>query len=161
MKILKNENSIYVQKGWNDIQADYQNYQDFINKARAAGNKQAIAQAVQAWNGFTSTYGIQNPIWYDDYTGKAKVVNAKVALVQLQEMDKKGLLTGPQGSKIADVLVNYNNFNTVLQQQIIGGKKSPMYSTYKNMWYDYLDQLEKSDTQLTTVINSVFRRVTE
>ena len=150
--------AIYIQHGWNDIQDNYNSFQDYVNKARAQGNRYAVSQAVQAWNNYTGEYGLSNPIWYEDYTGKSKVVNAQLALGDLQKMQTKGLLTGEQGSKISDILDNYKNFNAMLQQQIVNGTKTPMYSQYKTMWLNYLDTLS-SDAKLTSVINSVFRRV--
>ena len=150
--------SLYIQKGWTDIQDNYNSFQDFITKAKASGNRYAMGQAIQSWNTYTANFGISNPIWYEDYTGKSRTVNAKVALVQLQDMQNKGLLKGAQGSKISDVLNNFNNFNAMYQQVTASGNKTAG-SNYKSAWFTYLDNLEKSDINLTNVINSVFRRV--
>jgi hypothetical protein len=151
-------NALYVQKGWTDIQDNYQSFQDFITKAKASGNRYAMGQAVQAWNTYTANFGTSNPIWYEDYTGKSRVVHAQIALTQLQQMQGKGLLKGEQGSKISDLLNNFNNFNAMYQQVTASGNKSAG-SNYKSAWFTYLDNLEKSDIKLTNVINSVFRRV--
>jgi len=150
--------ALYIQKGWTDIQDNYTSFQNFLDNAKTTGNRYAMAQAIQAWNNYTAEFGMSNPIWYEDYTGKSRTVNAKVALTQLQDMQGKGLLKGAQGSKISDLLNNFNNFNAMYQQVTANGNKTAG-SNYKSAWFTYLDELEKSDVNLTNVINSVFRRV--
>src|ERR1019366_5150827 len=149
--------SIYVSKGRNDINANYQDYQKFLNANQ--GNRSAIGNAVADWNNYTASYGASNPIWYADYTNKSKTANADLALKDLMTMQGKGILNHPQYSKINNLLNNYKDYSANLAQQIVGGHKTPEYSLLRNQWFNYVDNLANTDTTLTSIVNGVFRRV--
>lgn len=152
-------NAIYVAKGWSDLSADYQNYLKYMSDARASNNRQALAQGAQMWNAYTANYGLHNPIWYEDYTNKSRVVNAYEVINQLTKLQDSGKLPNdPQAQGVADLLANYRNFKPQLDAQMINGKASPLHSQMLNQWNFYLDQVAGQNPNLVNVINGVFRK---
>lgn len=149
-------NSVYVQMGWNDIQADFDNYKEAMNKAQ--GNPALLKRYSNMWDAFAQEKGMSNPLWYENYSGKTKKINAFVAVNQLNEMNQKGLLEGKQYTKIKDMLENYNNFNAQLASQVVDGKRLRGYSFMVNQWFNYCTSQAK-DPDLTSIVNGIFKRV--
>jgi hypothetical protein len=154
--------SVFVSKGWQDLQPSLVDYEAAIKQSRAEGNRIATSRITQIWNQVTADYGKQNPIWYSNYKDTTKNTNADRALVDLQALAKDGRLgTSAQSVGISSLLASYNDYHSVLQQNLImnGTKKTPMYSQIQNQWYDYLGALSISNPELANVITGVFKRV--
>jgi hypothetical protein len=152
-------NAIYVAKGWSDVSADYQDYLKYMSAARDSNNRQALAQGAQMWNAYTANYALHNPIWYEDYTNKSRVINAYEVVSQLTKLQDAGKLPGDsQAQGIADLLTNYRDFKPQLDAQMINGKANALHSQMLNQWNSYLDQIAGANPNLVNVINGVFRK---
>ena len=152
-------NAMYVAKGWSDVSVDYQDYLKYMANARAANNRQALAQGAQMWNAYTAQYALQNPIWYEDYTNKAKVINSNEVINQLIKLQDAGKMpTDQQSQGIADLLANYRDFKPQFDAQFTNGRANAIHSQMLNQWNTYLDQVAGANPNLVNVINGVFRK---
>jgi len=153
-------NAIYIAKGWADIGADYADYQKYMANARATNNTYALGQGAAMWKQFTANYGLRNPIWFNDYSGTTRVVNANLAMDALLKIQKEGKMPNdPQSQGINDLLNNYKDFKPQLDATIINGKATPMHSALLDQWNTYLDQVSAQNPNLVNVVNGVFRKV--
>ena len=153
-------NAIYVAKGWSDISANYNDYLKYMADARKTGNRQALADGASMWKQYTDQYGLQNPIWFEDYTGKSRIVNANEALTALMKIQDAGKMPkDAQAQGIANLIANYRDFKPQLDAQMINGKASPLHAILLDQWYTYLDQVAGTNKNLENVINGVFRKV--
>jgi hypothetical protein len=152
-------NAIYVAKGWSDVSVDYQDYLKYMKDARASNNRQALAQGAQMWNSYTANYALHNPIWYEDYTNKSRVINANEVVTQLIKLQDAGKMpSDAQSQGISDLLTNYRDFKPQLDAQMINGIPRAMHSQMLNQWNSYLDQVAGASPNLVNVINGVFRK---
>ncbi len=155
-------NSIYVSKGWSDISADYNDYRAAIAEAKKTNNIYALSQISQAWKGFTANYGLQNPIWYDDYTSKSRVVNAYQAISDLMKIQDAGKMpTDKQGAMVNTLLNDYRALKPTLESQKINGKPNSTYYNILDAWNGYLDSIIAQDQSFSNVVNGVFRKAVE
>mgnify|MGYP006266984335 CR=1 FL=1 len=153
-------NSLYIQKGWQDLGDAYKQYQTDMQQARTSGNRIVMYQITQAWKTVSDQYGQSNPIWYADYNNPTRIDYAQNAVKQFQTMKDKGLLSAsPQGQAISDIMDSYKQYHQDLLATVVNGRNTPQHSMVQDMWYTYLQNLETANPQLTSVINSVFRRV--
>jgi hypothetical protein len=155
-------NAIYVSKGWSDLQPSILDYQAQVAAARKAGNTHELGVLSAQWKAFTAQQGISNPIWYADYNNPTKSTSAQVALAQLQDLSKKGMLTNSNVVPgIKRLLQSYDDYHNQLQANTYmnGQRHTPIYSQIRAQWVDYLNQEAISDSNLTNVINGVFKRV--
>ena len=154
--------SIFVAKGWQELQSSLNSYEAAIKQSRGEGNRIATSRITNAWNATTLEYGKQNPIWYANYKDTTKNTNADKALSDLQALNKAGKLgTSGQSTGIADLLSSYETYHAILQQNqsMNGAKRTPFYSQIQNQWYDYLAQRSLTNPELANVISGVFKRV--
>ena len=153
-QFLKN---VYIQKGWNDLQPYYDDY-----KATIASHQNApslVAKDVQKWKTFSDSYGLQNPVWHDDYNSKLANESAHVALDELNSMRKKGLLNSPEYDKVNFLLDNTNNFLASASQWIINGKATRMHGQMVTQFLNSMTNWAKEDATVASIINGVFKRV--
>ena len=155
-------NAIYVSKGWADISKDYTDYSDFMKQAKASGNNYMLRQASQVWKAYTANYGLQNPIWYDDYTAKTRVVNSYKAISDLSKIQDAGKMpTDAQGTAVSSLLTDYRQLKPVLDMEHTNGKPNSTYYNLVDAWNTYLDQKVGTDPSLSNVINGVFRKAVQ
>ena len=153
-QFLKN---VYIQKGWNDLQPYYDDY-----KATVAAHQNApslVAKDVKQWKTFSDSYGLQNPVWHEDYNSKLGNESAHLALDQLNTMRQKGLLNSPEYSKINFLLDNTNNFIAAANQQIFAGRATKEHGRMVTQFLNSMTQWAKDDSTVTSIINGVFKRV--
>jgi hypothetical protein len=155
-------NAVYVSKGWADITKDYSDYSTFMKQAKASGNLALMGQASQVWKAYTSNYGMQNPIWYDDYTSKSRVVNSYKAIADLTKIQDAGKMpTDAQGSAVNALLTDYRTLKPILDMQHINGKPNSTYYNLVDAWNTYLDEQLGLNSSLGNVINGVFRKAVQ
>jgi hypothetical protein len=155
-------NAIYVSKGWSDISKDYTDYSNFMKQAKASGSTYQMGQASQVWKAFTANYGLQNPIWYDDYTSKTRVVNSIKAIADLTKIQDAGRMpTDAQGSAVNSLLTDYRTLKPILDSNHINGKPNNTYYTLIDAWNTYLDEKLGTNPSLSNVINGVFRKAVQ
>jgi len=154
-EFLKN---VYIQKGWNDLQPYYDDYRATL--AAHEGAPALIAKDVQKWKTFADSYGLQNPVWHDDYNSKLRNESAHLALDELNTMRQKGLLNGSAYSKINFLLDNTNNFIAAANQQIINGRATKEHGRMITQFLNSMTQWAKEDATVASIINGVFKRVT-
>jgi hypothetical protein len=154
-------NNIYIQKGWTDLGQDYKDYQNVMNQARSQNNRYMEYQASQAWKILTADYGTSNPIWYADYTNPSNLDHAQNAVSEFQKMNQNGLLgKSVIGQKIQGLLAEYDIYHKMLLANTLpNGQHTPQYGMAQDAWYTFMDQTVAQDPSLTSVVNSVFRRV--
>jgi hypothetical protein len=154
-------NSLYVKQGWQDLNADYTDYQTAMKAARAAGNKNAMYQYGQVWKSIATNYGASNPIWYASYMDPTATTAATNTVKQFITMDKKGLIPNTiEGNGIKELIDSYQDYHQMLLANTMPeNKHSPMYSTIVDQWNTYLDNLAASQPRLASIISGVFRRV--
>lgn len=153
-QFLKN---VYIQKGWNDIQPYYDDYKATVESHQNAPS--LIAKDSQKWKTFSDSYGLQNPVWHDDYNSKLRNESAHTALDELNAMRQKGLLNGPEYQKVNFLLDNTNNFIASASQWIINGKATRMHSQMVTQFLNSMTQWAKDDSTVASIINGVFKRV--
>jgi len=155
-------NAMYVSKGWSDISADYNDYRAAITAAKKTNNVYALSQISQAWKGFTANYGMQNPIWYDDYTSKSRVVNAYQAVADLTKIQDAGKMpTDAQGTITNTLLNDYKSLKPALESQKLNGKPNSTYYNILDAWNGYLDSIIANNQSFSNVVNGVFRKAVE
>ncbi len=152
--------AIYVAKGWADMAASQKDFEAQLTKDKASGDKHAIGVDMQIWNDVTLKYGQSNPIWYSDYKNTLKSDSANTALKDLQFLNANGKIDNSlQSQGIKKLLASYDYYHAMLAESTVNGKHLPQYAQLKSEWYDYLMRTIATNTELTNVINGVFKRV--
>ena len=153
--------SVYIQKGWVDLNPIFTAYQSMLTDAKKTNNISQISQLSQAWKSVSTTYGLSNPIWYNSYKDPTKPLDAQNALKDLQKIQELGKLgTSAQGTGISQLLGLYEYYHAALQQETKqGGKLTAAGYNMIDAWNALLDAQKQQDPNLSNVIDGVFRRV--
>ena len=153
--------AIYVAKGWSDLSADYTDYQKYMADARKSGNNYALGQGAAMWKQITTKYGMQNPVWLEDYTGNTRVVNANLALDSLFKIQQEGKLPNDaQAQGVAKLLNSYKDLKPMLDATVVGGRTiTAERNVLLDRWNSYLDSVALANPNLVNVVNGVFRKV--
>lgn len=123
-----------------------------------AGSNDQVKAVKAAFSQYLTAYGMQNPVWWDDFQSATRDHERQLAVSQLQDMFAKGdAPPGPQTADMAALLGDYRRY----QQAITVGRQdsyaAASRSQLKLAWQNHVDAVAKEKPNLAPVIQKVFR----
>lgn len=147
----------YIASGDQYMSSQIKEHQNNLQQAITPFLRQ---QERDRWSAITKQAQVAMPTWYEDYTTGNGATQAKIAFTQLSQILASGQAPkGVQTDLVAGLVNAYQQYHATINQYQALNIQGPLVQNQKDSWSDYLDNLAITEPRLSSVINSVFKKL--
>lgn len=152
-------NQMYIAAGDQAISPYMKIHKDRVANMTASNDTVGLSQEATAWAGVMSKMQNLYPTWFATYNSNASKANASVAFGQFKTIfGSPNAPTNEQAKQVQGLVHDYDTHHARMIDYKQFGDNA-VTKMEKDNWTGYLQNLEKNDPRLKSVINSVFMRL--